>query len=350
MGPPEQTRSVPGLRGQLGGILIGLGLTVFFLTRVHPSVIGHVLGEVGFGIALVVLLHAISVVLDAQGWYRVLRHLRADTRRLLIGWTACVRNAVQTLVPVGASGFVAGYRELHRRNLPAHIILSSLIFETTLVTGTELLLLIGSAVFVFEQDTPAVRHGLVMYVPIAAVLTFVLLLILFFQIRGNVFGILSRGLARLGPEQRRTSLSHLPLRIKHDLNDLYRTFPLLMLNFFWQTTSLLVGAASLWLIFFLIHVTIPFPVAVFFLCLARSARSFGFLIPSAWGLQEGLFMVLAPLAGVSTAVGLAVSLILRVRDFIFAFLIMAVRSFLHRHPPLGAAVPPSFTVSERGTD
>jgi len=315
------------LNSRLLGILAGLGLTVFLLARVHLEIVGETMAEVGYGIVILVALHLLSIVTDAQGWHAVLRRLNIHPRRALIVWIACGRNAVQTLIPVGASGFVYGYRALNRRGMPAHTALSSLIFETTVTTGTELALLIGSAGLAYQEQAPAMHRVFLSYAPVVVVLMLVLATILFFQIRGNVFDVLSRGLARFGPEKRREPWARLPASIKSDLRRLYRLPSVLVLNFFWQVASLLVGAASIWLIFFLLHAEVPFTLAVLFMCLARSLRSFGFLIPSAWGLQEGLFVAAAPLVGIPAAVGLAVSLILRVRDFIFAFIVMAARHF-----------------------
>ena len=185
------------------------------------------------------------------------------------------------------------------------------------------------------------------YAPVAGILAIVLVSILILQLRGNVFDALSRGLARVGPESTRGSWRRLPLRVKRDLRHLYRSRRTLFLSFAWQMISLLVGAGSIWLIFFLIHATIPLAVAAFFVSLTRAVRSFGFLIPAAWGLQEGLFIVLAPLAGVPPATGLAVSLILRGRDYLFAFLVTILGHFAHPRAPRRASIPLPLSVSGR---
>jgi uncharacterized membrane protein YbhN (UPF0104 family) len=326
------------LNSRLLGILVGLSLTVFLLARVHLEIVGKAMAEVGYGIVALVALHLLSITADAQGWHAVLRRLNIHPRRVLIIWIACVRNAVQTLIPVGASGFVYGYRALNRRRVPAHTALSSLIFETTVTTGAELSLLTGSAWLAYQEEAPIMHRVFLSYTPVVGILALVLGTILILQIRGNVFDVLSRGLARFGPEKRREPWARLPVTIKHDLQSLYRSPSVLLLNFVWQTASLLIGAASIWFIFFLLHADVPFALAVLFMCLARSLRSFGFLIPSAWGLQEGLFVVAAPLLGIPAAVALAVSLILRVRDFIFAFLVMAARHFTDARGTAMAAI------------
>lgn len=303
------------------GIILGLGLTVYFLSRVDLHRIGEAMGAVGAGIILLILLHLFAIILDAQGWKSILDRMQARVSRRVVTTTACIRNAVQTLVPIGASGFVAGYRSLSRHDVKPHSAVTSLIFETTLTTGVELVLLVTSAVMVFADKARPIQQQLFAYVPLVVGLAAILGLALASQIWGGVLDRLSRWLLALGL---RASLARTTVRIKHDLRDLYRSPRIVALASLWQLTSLLAGSACVWLVFELAHHGVSFAVAVLFLCLSRSIRSFGFLIPSAWGLQEGLFIILAPLAGVSSALGLAASLILRVRDFVFAFLVLGL--------------------------
>lgn len=333
-------RSRFGLLIQVLGVAGGFALTGFLITRIHITALEYALSEIGYGIVFLVLLHLVSILLDSQGWYIALHRLRARLGRGLVASAACRRNAVQTLVPLGASGFVSGYRTLRHHHVQPHTALSSLIFETTITTAGELFLLLTSAVMVFRGASPTGRSTFLDYAPIAGFLAAVLAAALVLQLRGKVFDTLGRGLDKLGPSTRRSSWSRFPLRVKHGLWRLYRSPAAWGWGFLWQLASLLTGAGAVWLAFFLIHAQVSFMVALFFLCLARALRSFGFLIPSAWGLQEGLFILLAPLAAVSPTAGLTVSLILRVRDFFFAFATVAVGRFARRGHSEKISPPP----------
>ncbi|MCL5799505.1 MAG: lysylphosphatidylglycerol synthase domain-containing protein [Gammaproteobacteria bacterium] len=333
-------RSRFGLLIQMLGVAGGLALTGFLITHVHIVALEHALSEIGYGIVFLVLLHLVSILLDSQAWYIALRRLRARLGRDLVAGAACLRNAVQTLVPLGASGFISGYRTLRHHQVSPHTALSSLIFETTITTAGELFLLLASAVMVFRGASPTERSTFLNYAPLAMFLAVVLAVALVLQLRGKVFDTLGRGLEKLGPGTRRSSWSRFPRRVKHGLWRLYRSPAVWGWGFLWQLASLFVGAGAVWLAFSLIHAQVPFMDAVFFLCLARALRSFGFLIPSAWGLQEGLFILLAPLAAVSPTAGLTVSLILRVRDFFFAFATVAVGRFARRGHSEKISPPP----------
>ena len=316
------------------GLCAGLALTAYFLSSVNLDQVRHALANIGYGIMMLAVLHAFSILLDSEGWNGILKYLREHLGRLWVAWTACQRNATQTLVPVGASGFIAGYRVLYKHGVKTHAAIASLICETTITTGVELALLLISAVAAFAGRWGVVQQRIFIYVPIVAIMVFALVMILFFQVRGEVFKRLSRWLLVIGPAADRHTRAIIPLRIKRDLRRLYRAPKVLMLVAVWQVFSLLAGAVSVWLTFALIHYRVSFAVAIFFLCLSRSIRSFGFLIPSAWGLQEGLFLAFAPLAGVPAAFGIAVSLVLRVRDFIFAILVFIAGYFVR--PPAGS--------------
>jgi glycosyltransferase 2 family protein len=74
------------------------------------------------------------------------------------------------------------------------------------------------------------------------------------------------------------------------------------------------NAAGTWLAFRLIGAPLDFPSVIAIDSLVYAARSAGFIVPNALGVQEAAYALLAPLVGVGREFGLAVSLLRRARD------------------------------------
>ncbi|EQD77254.1 hypothetical protein B1B_01163, partial [mine drainage metagenome] len=153
---------------------------------------------------------------------------------------------------------------------------------------------------------------------IVGVLILTLTALLWTQLNGRVFEMMSRSIRSIVTGSRQADWSRGPLALKEDLHYLYTLFPTMWFTFFWQAISLFSGALGIWYILILMHSPVSFIFALLLQGLGRATRSYGFLVPSGWGLQEGVFALLAPLAGLTPALGLALSLITRLRDILFA--------------------------------
>ncbi len=308
---------------RLWGPAIGLAVTGSLLAWVHTTGIGAVFIRVGWGLLILVLLHQLTVAADSVGWHAMLSNLGLRLHRRDTLWIASVRNAAQTLIPLSASGFIAGVRLLQHRGVPTATALAGLIAEGTIATLAELLTIIMAS-GLFLLGAPHISAGnLKIVFSITAVLAAVLVVILWAQLNGRVFKAMSLSVQRFFPKPRRTSWTSAPLTLKDHLHQLYSRRWTMLFALFWQLMSLLCGAVEIWYILILLHTRAPFVFALLLQGLGRATRSFGFLVPSGWGLQEGVYALLAPLAGLTPALGLAVSLVTRLRDVIFALPFLA---------------------------
>jgi uncharacterized membrane protein YbhN (UPF0104 family) len=75
-----------------------------------------------------------------------------------------------------------------------------------------------------------------------------------------------------------------------------------------------VGVGEAWIGLTLMGVTVGWVDVVILECCAFTLRSAGFLVPGALGVQEGGYVLIAPLVGVPPDVALAVSLLKRGRE------------------------------------
>ena len=316
------------------GPVIGLGMTAILLARLHANQVWMAFLEIGWGMLALLLLHQITVATDSVGWQALLDKLGAGIRYRDTLWIASIRNAVQTTIPVSASGLIAGMRLLKLHGVGTSSGLASLIVEGTVATATELLFIVVSlGCFLSFTFHPGGAADLLPLWIIVSLLTITLVVMLWAQISGRVFEVMSQGMKRVLTQPRYEHWSRGPLNLKAGLRDLYTPSPALLSAFFWQAVSLVCGASGIWYILILLHRPVSFIFALLLQGLGRATRSYGFLVPSGWGLQEGVFVLLAPLSGLTPSLGLALSLITRLRDLLFALPFLV--SWHWQRPPSG---------------
>jgi putative membrane protein len=80
--------------------------------------------------------------------------------------------------------------------------------------------------------------------------------------------------------------------------------------------SWLAGTFEVWLILYFIGVSVTLQEALILESLGQAIRSAGTVVPGSYGIQEGGYMVLGTLFGLAPEVGLALSIVKRLRDVI----------------------------------
>jgi putative membrane protein len=80
----------------------------------------------------------------------------------------------------------------------------------------------------------------------------------------------------------------------------------------------LLGAGETWLMFHLMHVAVPLTASLIVDSLVGAIRAASFFVPAAIGVQEGGYVLLCGLFGISPATALAFSLARRARDILIA--------------------------------
>ncbi len=80
----------------------------------------------------------------------------------------------------------------------------------------------------------------------------------------------------------------------------------------------LLGAGETWLVFWLMHRSVPFAPALVIDSLVGALRAVSFFVPGALGIQEGGYVLLCGLFGLSPGAALALSLARRARDLLLA--------------------------------
>ena len=290
--------------------VLGLAAAVTLIVDNGPARIVALVALAGFGLLWLLPVRLCVMGLNAQGW----RDLFPETAPVSLGlltWTAFVRNAINTLLPVArVGGEVMAARLLVKRGVAPPIAIASLVVETTVTLFVQLgLTLVGLGLLVSYIGDPVLAHSLMVGLAFALP---VLLLFVFVQVRSGLFSRLQPLIARL------TGSLSAPLldgpAVDAAIRASYARTKALLSCSFWQGLSLLGGAGEFWVILRLLHEPASLRLVVMLETLIQALQSAAFIVPGALGVQEGGLVAVGAAAGLSAEVALAVSLIRRVRQ------------------------------------
>jgi len=152
-----------------------------------------------------------------------------------------------------------------------------------------------------------VALGLIATLPLFAALALVQ--------RAGVFGLLAR-LFRLLFGDRFDALVGGAAPLDRAVRRLYRRRAALAACFLWQIAGWVAGAGEVWLALVYLGHPVGFADAVIIEAMIQALSSSAFLVPGALGIQEGGFLVMGSVIGLSPEVSLALALARRARDVI----------------------------------
>jgi putative membrane protein len=293
------------------GIAGLLAATALFLWQGVAPVLGA-FAAAGIGILWASLFHFVAMALNGRAW-QVLLPAR---RRASVGfflWAVWLRESVNGLLPVARiGGEVASARLLMRHGLRAPKAVASLLVDMTAslasqaaftLLGLALLLVHGAGADVAGD----VALGLIATVPLFAALALVQ--------RAGFFGLLAR-LFRLLFGDRFDALVGGAAPLDRAVRRLYRRRAALAACFLWQLAGWVAGAGEVWLALVYLGHPVGFADAVIVEAMIQALSSGAFVVPGALGIQEGGFLVMGGVIGLSPELSLALALARRARDVI----------------------------------
>lgn len=300
---------------KIGAVLAALaGLTGVILLIVYQDVakLGDLLATAGWGIALVILVHIPQLILCALGWRAAASALWPRGWPVFF-WARLVRESVSGILPVTlVGGDFVGARFLTfygaRAVVAGASVLVDLTFEfVALVACTAVGLIALLAVDGGSVVTRWTLLGLALAVPavVAAILVQ----------KWGIFKLVERLLEKLA-----LRLGWPALRSLSDLHEtvaaLYRNRRGLLVGTVSHFGAWIYGTFEVWLILHLLGKDTGLVPSLIIESLGQAIRSAAFLVPGALGVQEGGFLLLGTLFGLAPEVGLAISLIKRIREVV----------------------------------
>lgn len=301
----------------LAGLAGLLGLTLLVL---HEGVddVAHVLAQGGWALFLLLPLHLLPLLLDAEGWRALLRPVDPDGRAGLgfLLWVASVREAVNGLLPtVSVGGELVGIRLAKLRLSDTTAITASIVIEVMVTMFAQYVFTVVGVLMLLGAMQAgghgwAILAGLALSLPVPVAFAFSLR-------HGAIFERLETLALRWFGTGPVSAMLADGARLDAAIHTLGSHRRLLFIALGWQFAGMVAGVIEVWLAFIMLGHPVPFWQALAIEALTRAARQMAFFVPAGLGIQEALVLLLGQMLGVSPQVALSLALIKRAREVLF---------------------------------
>ena len=294
--------------------LIGLLLFVAVIGYQGIGSVSTAVGAVGWGLVWISLFHLAPLVVDTYAWQILLdRRYRVGLGRLTeISW---IGEGVNSLLPVALiGGGLVRTRLLNLARVPAAIGGASVVVDLTLAVISLIFFSIAGVAVLFSHALPG--HTLTQLLP--GLLAFSLLIYGFYVAqRRGMFLALARRIERLSGTKTAGSLSIDAARLDCRVAEIYERRGDLWFAFLLRLLGWVIGAGEVWLALRYLGHPVTLVEALMLESLGQAIRSAAFVVPGALGIQEGAYLLLGTSIGIPPHIGIALSLVKRVRELVF---------------------------------
>jgi len=294
------------------GLIVGLALFTALLAAHGASDVVAALRTAGIGLLAVAAFHLLPMLADALGWRRLLPgELRPPVRTVL--WARWIGESVNGLLPVlQVGGNIVKAGLLARAGVGGPLAGASVVVDVTLVMLTQVIFtLLGLALLLLHLG----GHPLALPVAVGVVVMGSIVAAFYAAQRQGVFGALAQLLAKLG-RGRWVSLVAGGDAIDASVALLYRQRRTIASASAWHLVSWIVGVGEVWLALSFLGHPVSLSSAVMLESLGQAVRAGAFAVPGALGVQEGGYVMLGRVLGLSPEIALALSLTKRVRELL----------------------------------
>ena len=290
--------------------LIGIAAFVAVLLLNGFADIVRGVAVIGWGLLAIVLVRLAALTFAGTAWGLTLGHRVSQPFSLYVG-LRIVREAINALLPaVQVGGDIVGGRLLARFGVPAGLAAGSILVDLLLQTVTQGLFAVAGllALWLAFGDTPVVREvgwGLIIAVPALGGF-FVAQRMGLFALIDSGMGVLQRFLPGLVPDR--------PIDLQSGLREIYTARARIAAASAIHLLGWSTGILEIWLALDRMGLPSSFSEALVLESLGQAVRSAAFAVPGALGIQEGGFILLGSLFGLSSTAAVSLSLVKRLPD------------------------------------
>lgn len=299
------------------GVLISQGLAAVFAT----------LAVAGWGLPIVALFHLLPLALDAAS-IRVMfdtSKVRSSLRdAILARWVGESANSFLPAGPIG--GPVVMSRYFAQRGMSMRDAAAGVTVSTTLQALAQIIFALMGVAMLGEHASRGSEHAVRTPLIIAGVVLAVCLTGFYLMQRRGLFGRLMRAIKRFSGKRDWSAITSQADAIDVAVQDAYGRRGRVAASFSLSLLGWVIGTAEVYLILQLLQFPVSWADALLLESLGQAIRAAGFAIPGSLGIQEGGFLLLAPLAGMRPETALALSLAKRARE-----VLLGVPGLLYLH-------------------
>ncbi|VVE41030.1 flippase-like domain-containing protein [Pandoraea terrigena] len=311
-------------RTALVSLTLGFALFVALLIWQGAGSVMSTLAVAGWGLLPIAAFHLVPLVLDAAA-IQVLVAKSCSLRRATL--TRWVGESVNSLLPAGQiGGPIAMVRQMKQRGMAGREAAAAITVSTTLQAVAQIVFaLLGLAVFGISA---AHRPNDSLWLPmlLATALISALLYAFYVAQRRGLFGWAFRTLSKLSSKRDWSSLLDRADAVDEIVQRMYGQRRPVLASFALSLVGWIVGTVEVWLILQCIGHPVSWVDALLLESLGQAIRGAAFFVPGSLGVQEGGYLLLAPLVGLPADAGLALSLAKRTRE-----LLLGVPGLVHLH-------------------
>lgn len=304
---------------ELAFFAAGLAFLGAILARVGTAPIAGAFAKLGWALVLVTGAEVFAVVANAISWrYAILPERRREVPVLKLLGARIAGDALNYLLPGGILAGEVPRARLLRPELPIETAIASV----TIAKLTEAVSLAGFGALGALAALPALASGTAAAAAVAGAVTGGICLALgFFAIvRRGLYATVLRIARRLGAGS--AGVERLAAAAGRVDAEIARFCALharsLALSTFWHLTGWLVNVAELWLAFHFLGLRAPLYAIFAIEALSAAWDGVFFFIPAKAGSEEGGRIAVLALFGFGAAQGLAIGMVRRVRELVFA--------------------------------
>ncbi|CAG2158049.1 HpnL family protein [Cupriavidus numazuensis] len=297
-----------------------LGLLALTALVVHEGIsdIATVMAQGGWLLLLLVPLHALPLLLDAQGWRVLLTSADPEEKAGLgfLWWVATVREAVNRLLPtMSIGGELVGVRLSRLRIHDTTAVTASIVVEVMITLFAQYLFsALGVLMLVAAlQDSGQawiILAGLALSLPVPVAFALSLH-------HTALFEKLEGAARKLFGEDHRIVTMIDGARLDAQIRALNRRRRELLAALGWQFVGLVSGTLEIWFALMLLGHPVPFWQAMAIEALTQAVRHVAFFVPAGLGVQEAVVLLLGQALGMDAHVSLALALVKRAREILF---------------------------------
>lgn len=311
-GPPERSQKLAKIISYIG-LFVGLAVMTGLIAWQGLGDVSEIILASGWPILLVPLAWSPTVFLGSLTWQLLFEPGKEPAFRQIF-MALWMGRSINTLLPVASlGGEVVKARMLILWGYPkAEASASVIVDKTVQVFGTIIWGLIGVVLLVHysvEQDLIA-----------AAITGFA---VLGAGVAGFVM-VQKAGIASaVVKSAHKVTKAEIFENMKEGASDvdacvrsIYARWGRLLLSTFWRVLTLLLQTAEVWAAAYVLGHPITIMEAMFLKSMTSTLSDVAFMIPNAYGIQEGAFVVLGAMIGLPPDLMLAVSISIRIRELI----------------------------------
>jgi putative membrane protein len=299
-------------------LLLSIG-TALFIALLAWQGLGSVTGALaaaGWGLALVAAFHVVPLALDAGAIAVLFRKSGPVDPRdaLLARWSG---ESVNSLLPAGQiGGPVVMVRQLAQRGMSMRDAAAAITVSTTLQALAQIVFAVfGIALFSVYAANGAPRDLGVAALIATGVLAGLIGLFYVAQRRG-LFGRALRLASKVFGKRDWSSLTTRADAVDAAVKALYADRARVAASFALSFVGWLVGTVEVWLALRFLGHPVSWVDALLLESIGQAIRGAAFAIPGSLGVQEGGYLLLAPLVGLPPEAALALSLAKRAREIL----------------------------------